>query len=237
MIPAFVITADHETDRVEMLEDMQKLLPCLEKVSAIYPSRIKVPFLHTLQVLSRQRTGWQLNDGEIGVLLSNRKTWREIIKRAVSDNQMFLVLESDSYVRDIEMLTELYPAVEQQYDLFFWGGWEGHIQLERSSRQKYKGPYTIGVPYIKTVYGAYGYSLNRKAAQYLLKQTGKISYPVDQYKRFITPGYLRIGSVIPEIIPQRDWQSTIGHPTMPKWQRTLWLFILDCKNALICFFK
>lgn len=237
MIPSFVITAAHETDRQENLALLKNQLPELVFADAIYPSKQHIPFLAQLQQASLERTGWKLNAGEIGVLLSNRKIWRQVVKQAPDDTSLHLVLESDSVLLDVEMLRVIYPSLKGRYDLFFWGAWSGHMQLERSSKEKTTKRYTMGRPYIKTVYGAYGYCINRKAALYLLKATARISHPVDQYKYFIKEGDLRLGGIVPELITHLTTDSTIGHPAVPGWRKKLFLQILDIKNALICFFK
>lgn len=237
MIRSFIIIAEHEHDRMENQATLNACLPALQVIDAIYPTRTHVPFLKQLQELSYERTGWRMNPGEIGVLLSNRKAWREIVKQAVSDDEMFLILESDSSILDNEALHMFFQEQQKEYDLFFWGGWSGHMKLERSTKRKTSDKYTIGTPFIKTVYGAYGYSLNRKAAQYLLRSTGKISHPVDQYKHYIEKGALRVGAVVPEIITHLETESTIGHPYMSAWRKKILFLGLDCKNAIISFFK
>lgn len=236
MVPAFVITADHETARADLLSALHEQLPGLERVSAVYPSRIRVPFLERLKQISLARTGHALRDGEIGVLLSNRKIWRRIVNSPGSEDQMYLILESDSILLDAHWLNMHYAQVVGGYDLFFWGAWSGHMQLHRSSTRKYAG-HVIGDAFIRTVYGAYGYCLNKKAAALLLKRTAKISYPVDQYKRFIQPGELRIGGIKPELITHDVGESTIGHPGVHLLRRKVWMFVLDIRNAIICFFS
>ena len=236
-MPSFVITAPHETDRLSNLRLLRQQLPDLVFVDAVYPSRQHVPFLTQLQKLSLERTGWKLQEGEIGVLLSNRKIWRHILHHAPNDDTLYLVLESDSVIQDLTMLHTLYPTVQGTYDLFFWGAWSGHMQLERSTKRKLHQGYSYGKPYIKTVYGAYGYSINRKAAAHLLQETAKISHPVDQYKYFIKENDLRVGGVLPEVITHLDLKSTIEHPEIAAWRRKAWLQLLDIKNAVICFFR
>ncbi len=237
MMPSFVITAPHETDRLSNLALLQQQLTGLIFIDAVYPSRQHIPFLIRLQELSLKRTGWKLQAGEIGVLLSNRKIWRHILQHAPDDDTLYLILESDSVIQDLDMLQTLYPTLQGSYDLFFWGAWSGHMQLERSTKRKLHKGYTFGKPYIKTVYGAYGYSINRKAARYLLKQTATISHPVDQYKYFIKEGEIRLGGILPEVITHLHLKSTIEHPEMAVWRRTVWLKLLDIKNAVICFFR
>lgn len=236
-MPSFVITAPHETDRLSNLALLKQQLPDLEFVDAVYPSQQHIPFLLRLQELSLARTGWKLKDGEIGVLLSNRKIWRHILNHAPDDDTLYLILESDSVIQDLKILQSLNPSLQGQYDLFFWGAWSGHMQLERSSKKKLDQKYTLGKPYIKTVYGAYGYSINRKAAGYLLKHTAKISHPIDQYKYFIQDADVRMGGILPEVITHLHLKSTIEHPEISVWRRKMWLQILDIKNAVICFFR
>lgn len=113
---------------------------------------------------------------------------------------MFLVLESDSEIKLEEVLIANFVRISKAYDLFFWGAWEGHMQVYRSTRKQLSPGIDFGNPFIKTVYCTYGYSLNKKAAAYLLRQTRKAAYPVDQFKRFIREGELRIGGVVPEVI-------------------------------------
>jgi GR25 family glycosyltransferase involved in LPS biosynthesis len=236
MVPAFVITADHEISREALLAALEEQLPGVERVSAVYPSRIRVPFLERLKQTSLARTGYALRDGEIGVLLSNRKIWRRIVNSPGSDDQMYLILESDSILLDSDWLYQHYQPVVRDFDLFFWGAWSGHMQLHRSSTRKYAG-HVIGDAFIRSVYGAYGYCLNKKTAALLLKRTSKISYPVDQYKRFIKPGELRIGGIKPELITHGVGESMIGHPGVDAFRRKLWMGVLDVRNAIICFFS
>lgn len=238
MIKAFVITATHEISRQVNVQLLQSQIPDLAIVEAVYPKYQKIPFLNRLISLSKQRTGTALNHGEIGVLLSNRKIWRKIVKMATNDSEAFLILESDSYINDLAFLNKYYNQLSGSYDLFFFGAWSGHVRLEKSSKHPFADGYWIGEAFIKTVYGAYGYSINKKGASYLLKQTGKISHPVDQFKIFIRNKALSIGSIKPAVISHHDNESTIGgvrlmHPVAQK----VWYLLLDIKNTIICYFK
>lgn len=237
MIKAFVITAEHEISRRENVRLLQSQVPGLQAIEAIYPTRRHIPFIDRLVALSKQRTGTALNLGEIGVILSNRKIWREIVRTADSDSDRFLVLESDSHILDVATLHRHYQPLAAAYDLFFFGAWSGHAHLLRSTKKVLEGRYVTGTAFIKTVYGAYGYSINRKAAAHLLKETGKISHPVDQFKYFIRNNELTIGTVIPELISHHSDDTMIGHPAMHPARKKLWMLLLDIKNTLICFFK
>lgn len=237
MIPAFVITSVQEPRRQAHVALLHSQLPGLIRMEAIYPLHQKIPFYQQLIALSRQRTGTALNAGELGVLLSNRKVWREVVRLAQHDQECFLVLESDSWIKDLSLLQSHYKTLTEPYDLFFFGAWSGHMKLERSTKQPLTKFYHYGTPYIKTVYGAYGYSINKKGAQYLLQQTRKVSYPVDQFKRFIEPGALKIGGMVPELITHFSHDTMIGHPAMHPFKKKAWLGLLDLKNTIICFFK
>ena len=233
-IKGFIITAEKEKDRADNVARIRQQLPQVEIMHAVYPSDIHLPFLRRLIQKSAERTGEALNPGEIGILLSNRRVWREICKRAGNDQDHFLVLESDSRILDEGMLKNYFHKIGN-YDIFFWGAWSGNMQLHRSTIHK-ENNHTIGEPLLKTVYGAYGYSLNRKAAHLLLQRTGKISWPVDQYKRFFSRTELAVGGIVPEVVSHWDTDSTIGHAGVIQWQRTIKLKMLWVRNWLICLF-
>lgn len=235
-IKGFVITSWKEKERAANINKLQAQLPQMEFTPAIYPTEIHVPFLQKLMECSKARTGTALNQGEIGVLLSHRRIWQEICKRAVDETENYLVLESDSILLNISLLKN-YFYKSRSWDIFFWGAWSGHMQLYRSSIQAKIDAYRIGEPYIRTIYGAYGYSLNRKAAHLLLKRTARIAYPVDQYKRFFTQNELKIGGVVPEVISYLDFPTTVGHEGVVMWKRKLLLRYLWIRNKVICFFK
>ena len=193
---AFVLFAEHETERKAHVEAMRSVLSGLELVEPVFPSRVHVPFLEALIEKSRARTGKALLPTEIGVILSHRKLWSKIAREKTDAH--FLVLESDSRIMKPELLK---AETAQKYDLFFWGAWNGYTSLKKSTAQQ-----GVGEPLIKSVYGAYGYSLNAKAARYMLQKTARIAYPVDMYKRFVDPREISIGAIVPEVIS--TWRTS-----------------------------
>jgi len=193
---AFVLFAEHEVERLTHLEAMQAVLPELEVVEPVFPSLMHVPFLDRLIEKSQERTGKALLPTEIGVILSHRKIWAKIAREKTKEH--FIVLESDSRIIKPELLKS---DTAEKYDLFFWGAWNGYVSLKRSTVKN-----GVGEPLIKSVYGAYGYSLNAKAAVYLLKKTARVAYPVDMYKYFVDPLALSIGSIVPEVIT--TWRTS-----------------------------
>ena len=193
---AFVLFAEHETERHSHVEALRAVLPALELVEPVFPSRTHVPFLTALIEKSRARTGKAVLRTEIGVILSHRKIWAIIAKEKSEEH--FLVMESDSRISQKERLVD---TTAKKFDLFFWGAWNGYVSLKRSTVQN-----GIGEPLIKSVYGAYGYSLNSKAAKYLLKKTARVAYPVDMYKRFVDPAEISLGAIVPEVIS--TWRTS-----------------------------
>ncbi len=193
---AFVLFSEHEAERIPHLEAMRANLPTLEVVEPVFPSRMHVPFLEAMIAKSRVRTGKALLPTEIGVILSHRKVWKKIA--SMNSQEHFLVLESDSRILQPELLQS---ETAEKYDLFFWGAWNGYVSLKKSSIRN-----GVGEPLIKSVYGAYGYSLNAKAAAYLLQKTARIAYPVDMYKKLIRPDELALGSIVPEVIS--TWRTS-----------------------------
>ncbi|HCT24154.1 MAG TPA: hypothetical protein DIW54_12845 [Chitinophagaceae bacterium] len=236
-IKGFIITAAHETARQDRVQQLMQLLPGIQQMEAVYPSLEKVPFLTKLQALSKQRTGHALKHGEIGVLLSSRKIWHRIVQEASSDTEAFLVLESDSWMNDPAVFGEYYSMLTQQYDMFFFGSWLGRTRIFRSTRKQLDKGFVYGTPFIKTISGGYGYALNRKAAQHLLERSGKIAFPVDEFKRYIEPGYLRIGAVLPELISEKAEASTIGERPQSPDKQKLKMILLDIRNTVIAYCK
>jgi GR25 family glycosyltransferase involved in LPS biosynthesis len=209
-------------------------LPCpVEKIEAVYPGRKAVPFQGKILQQSKQRTGRALLPGELGCLMSHRQVWRNIISSSAAAEQHFLILESDSQLLNADLLTTSFKQLTQDNDLFFWGAWEGHMQFFNSTKQSYKSTHQIGVPFIKTVYCTYGYSLNKKAAQLLLERTKQISYPVDQFKFFFNQQELKLGGILPEVITGNQSGSTIRNGESLLFKKAF-LMVLDLKNYLIC---
>lgn len=236
-IKGFIITAVHETARQQRVQALLQLLPGIEVMQAVYPTREKVPFLAALQEKSKQRTGYALNKGEIGILLSSRKVWRKIVAEAQHDNDYYLVLESDSWLNDTSLLAKHYTELTTQYDMFFFGSWLGHTRILRSTKKELSKGFFYGAPFMKSVSGGYGYALNRKAAKHLLQQTSKIAFPVDEFKRYIEPGYLHIGAIVPELISEKTAASLIGErPQSPDKQR-LKMWVLDIRNSIMAYCK
>lgn len=236
-IQGYIIAAVHETDRTENVKQLLDSLPSLNLVEAIYPSKRKIPFKEHLLKQSLLRTGTALSNGELGCLLSHRKIWQKIVNETKDANQMYLVIESDSQFCNLQLIQQQFTVIANNYDLFFWGAWEGHMKLFKSSIQKIADGYLIGQPFIKTVYCTYGYSINKCAAQLLLKRTGKINYPVDQFKHFINQHELRIGGVCPELISTLKQKKSYIQPNKNKFKVSFFLFLLDIRNSIICYFR
>jgi hypothetical protein len=150
---------------------------------------------------------------------------------------MFLVLESDSRIAEPELLTAHFEEISTGFDLFFWGAWEGHMKLFRSTKKPLSGRYKTGTPFIRSVYCTYGYSLNRRAAVHLLHNTRKAAYPVDQFKRFIEQGALRTGGVMPELVTTTGRKKSYIQENRNSVREFFTWLLLDARNSLICLFK
>lgn len=234
---AFLIYADSETHRKEHIAKLMADAPfSLEKVEAVYPDRQHVPFRDALLRVSKERIGKSLLMGELGCLLSHRRVWTKILQESKNDQDHFLVFESDSMIEDPVFLRDNFSALTQTKDMFFWGAWEGHMKLFKSSRKVIDEQYSAGVPFIKTAYCTYGYSLNKKAASLLLKRTNKISHPVDQFKYFFNQDELNLGGVLPEVVTGNKINSTIRDKENTLFKQ-LFLSVLDLKNNIICILR
>lgn len=225
----FIIASPNEDEqRCNNVAQISTQLPNVRVQPAIFPTEVRVPFLQNLQDLSEKRTGHRLNVGEIGVLLSNRAIWKQIV--AEHEDGYFLILESDSYIKDIDFLSKNFSIVKN-YDLFFWGGWYGKILLKRSTVRKI-GEHRFGDAVFKTVCSCYGYSINVKAAKELLKHTSKIGFPVDEFKRYLPEDHLRMGAVLPEVIRELPSISTIGHPSYDTFSFKTKMMFINLRNHL-----
>lgn len=236
-IQGFIVASIHETDRTENVQQLINTLPALSIIEAVYPTKTKIPFKKQLLELSFLRTGKALSNGELGCLLSHRQIWRKIVSGPQNPTQMFLILESDSSLNHVELIQQQFPLIASKYDLFFWGAWEGHMKLFKSTIQKITDSYSIGQPFIKTTYCTYGYSINKRAAELLLERTSKINYPVDQFKHFISQHELMLGGVCPELISTLGKQKSYIQPNRNKVKEFLLMLLLDCRNSIICFFR
>jgi len=236
VIRGFVITAEHETARAANVQHLLTQLPLLNKAKAIYPAKERVPFASSILAKAINRKGNPFLPGELGVLLSNRRIWMEI-RAQQNREEHFLILESDGQIQELSLLQKNFASLTSAYDIFFWGAWLGNMTLKKSSCVAVGESHHAGVPVLSSISGAYGYSINKKAADHLLKKTGKLHLPVDEFKRYIDTSYLRVGGIVPEVIAQGPGQSTI-EPLDYKG-RINWALIklLRIRNQLLGYFS
>jgi GR25 family glycosyltransferase involved in LPS biosynthesis len=259
MIKTFIVYNELEQDRKQLVANLQACFSNHQVVKAIYPSETPVPFISTIQKLSQERTGKALSWGEIGCLLTHRKIWQAIVndKEQASlwkSPKAYLIVESDSVVNNKTLIEAQFDSIHQQYDLFFWGAFEGRVQLFRSTQKKLQSTavaseidnsngnantsYVYGTPFIKSLYCTYGYSLNKKAAAYLLTVTKTFSYPVDVWKKNLAKTNLKIGAIRPELIAVQSGMVSRIQDRKPQVLKEWILYLLvEIKNRLIVFFK
>ena len=230
----FVIWASHETLRQENVDQLcATALFSIERVEAIYATKQHIPFLDKLVKTAFDRTGYPMTSAELACLLSHRKVWQLICKEKANEEQHFLILESDSVIKNPEVLRTLFKEMESRYDLFFWGGYEGRIKLFHSTLFYPATGYKVGAPFVKTLYCAYGYSMNKKTAQLLLEKTASISYPVDHFKRYFGADEIRIGSILPEVITGNQLDSNIPQASKRGLFFKIFLKFIEWRNILL----
>ena len=238
-IPAYAIFSTVEINRKSQLNELIKTFPGLVKVDAIFPNKTKVPFLQKIINTSFERTGRKLLLNEVGVLLSHRSVWTCIKKNNTPDNVHYLILESDSKILNIEILIKNFDFVQDNYDCFFWGAWNGHSSIIKSSISRKLNNFKIGEPMFDSIYGAYGYSINSKTAKYMLEKTNKVAFPVDIYKRFISKSDIKIGTILPAIIG--TWLNTKSNikdeNLIDLLYRYIIMKILSIRNNIIAYFR
>jgi GR25 family glycosyltransferase involved in LPS biosynthesis len=237
-ISAFIIYGQNEHARQAQVNLMQEVLPNSVLVDPIFPARQKVPFINDLIQNAYKRSGYKLLPSEVGVFMSHRSIWKKIVQQNNDPNQHFLVLESDSKVNDMHQIEQTMQKVQTEYDLFFWGAWNNHVSIKKSTAENIDNNYKIGVPLIRSVYGAYGYSLNIKAAKHLLAQSSKINYPVDLYKHYVDQAAIKIGAIQPELIS--TWQTTDStirkEANIDRLKRIIIIKIFSLRNQILAYF-
>lgn len=238
-IETYILYSKLEEDRIESVEHLKKQFERFNEVEAIFPKYIHVPFIQKMIEVSKERTGNPLSSSEIGCLLGHRKIWSSIIQSKCPEDQHFLVLESDSILNDTTQLNHLYELVRSNYDLFFWGAWNGFARIKRSTIIYSDSQRVIGEPFLKSVYCTYGYSLNKKAAQYLLNQTRSVSYPVDMFKHLIKPNQIKVGAIRKELISTPLYMKSYirNNSLFNFYKRRLTTRFFDFRNALIAYFS
>ena len=236
-IPAYILYGQNEYARQAQVDLIKQALPHAVLVDPIFPSRQKVPFIKDLIQNALNRSGYQLMPSEIGVFMSHRSIWKKILQEGRQD-QHFLVLESDSKINAIHLIKQTMPTVEKSYDLFFWGAWNNHVSIKRSKSVSINSKYRIGTPLIRSIYGAYGYSLNVKAAKHLLAQSRKINYPVDLYKHYVDQDKIKIGAIKSELIS--TWQTTDStirkERAIDMLKRIIIIKIFSLRNQILAYF-
>jgi GR25 family glycosyltransferase involved in LPS biosynthesis len=232
----FIVYGPFDTGRSGQVELLKQSLPENQIIEPIFPRKQKVPFLNDLIKNAYTRTKRNVLPEEIGVFMSHRKIWRIIEK--LDHNKHYLILESDSKLIDPNALKEHFSKAESAYDIFFWGAWNNHVSIKRSTLQKINNDYRIGTPIIKSLYGTYGYSLNPKAAKYLLKQSKQINHPVDYYKCYVNPNEIKMGAIQPELVS--TWQTTessvrLERP-LDKIKKIVIIKIFHLRNQILAYF-
>jgi len=237
-ISAFIIYGQNEHARQAQVNLMQEVLPNSVLVDPIFPARQKVPFIKDLIQNAYKRSGYKLLPSEVGVFMSHRSIWKKIVEQNNDPSQHFLVLESDSKINDMHQIEQTMQKVHTEYDLFFWGAWNNHVSIKKSTAESIDNNFKIGVPLIRSVYGAYGYSLNIKAAKHLLAQSSKINYPVDLYKHYVDQAAIKIGAIQPELIS--TWQTTDStirkEANIDRLKRIIIIKIFSLRNQILAYF-
>jgi len=242
-IHTYVLCSKQEQGREGHINLLKQQLGDINCVEAIFPKFQKVPFIQQLVAVSKSRTGKALNQGEIGCLLGHRKIWHLIAKHTTTPNQHFLVLESDSKIVYNDDFKRAFIEINNannshDYDLFFWGAWNGNTRIKKSTQSKILKKFNIGEPLIKSVYGTYGYSITPIAAKILLKQTAKISYPVDYFKHHLINADIQIGAIRPAMID--TWKTTPSNIVVENnWvniKRWIIIRVFDFRNMIIAYF-
>ena len=243
-IKTYILYSPLEKDRTARVEAMRQQFKQFTISESIYPSNTHIPFLKAIIEKSKERTGKALMATEVACLLGHRRILRQIVKAATNNEEHFLILESDSIILNFSLLEAYFEPISKEYDLFFWGAWEGNAKIKRSKSVILQGghnKYKVGEPLLNTIYCAYGYSINKPTAQYLLKQTSKVSTPYDIFKQFIDPVRIKIGTITHEIITTTDKDAKGSYIRKTNFlrylKRAFLMVILNFRNNIRAYFS
>ena len=243
-IKTYILHSEFEKDRIARVNALREQFKFFTISESIYPTNTHIPFLKAIIEKSKERTGKALMATEVACLLGHRRILRQIVKAATNNEEHFLILESDSKILDFSLLETNFEPISKEYDLFFWGAWEGNAKIKRSKSiilQDGPNKYKVGEPLFNTIYCAYGYSINKPTAQYLLKQTSKISTPYDIFKQFIDPERIKIGTITHEIITTTDKDAKGSYIRKTNFlrylKRALLMVILNFRNNIRAYFS
>ena len=243
-IKTYILHSEFEKDRIARVNALREQFKFFTISESIYPTNTHIPFLKAIIEKSNQRTGKALMATEVACLLGHRRILRQIVKAATNNEEHFLILESDSKILDFSLLETNFEPISKEYDLFFWGAWEGNAKIRRSKSIIIQGghkKYKVGEPLLNTIYCAYGYSINKTTAQYLLKQTSKVSTPYDIFKQFIDPERIKIGTITHEIITTTDKDAKGSYIRKTNFlrylKRALLMVILNFRNNIRAYFS
>ena len=234
-IKTYILYSKKELDRLENINLLKENIKGIEEVEAIFPKYVNVPFLDKLIGKSKERTGKALNANEIGCLLGHRKIWQALLKTETGDNEHFLIMESDSIINDYGILENNFSKYSKNYDLFFWGAWNGNVSIKRSTIVYKENNKIIGEPILGSVYCTYGYSINKKGASYLLKQTRKIGWPVDFFRFLVDTKIIKLGAISKELISTPIYLKSYirNNSLVNSYKRQLITKILKIKHFII----
>ena len=243
-IKTYILHSVFEKDRIARVNALRERFKFFTISESIYPTNTHIPFLKAIIEKSKERTGKALMATEVACLLGHRRILMQIVKTANTNEEHFLILESDSKILDFNLLETNFEPISKQYDLFFWGAWEGNAKIKRSKSVILQGghnKYKVGEPLLNTIYCAYGYSINKPTAQYLLKQTSKVSTPYDIFKQFIDPERIKIGTITHEIITTTDKDAKGSYIRKTNFlrylKRALLMVILNFRNNIRAYFS
>lgn len=232
-----LITSKIEIKRAANIANLKLAFENITIIDAVYPSVTKVPFLAKLKAAAIPRIKRPLSDGELGCILSHRKAWTKILHESSSEAS-FLILESDAIINEASIIKMKIEALHETFDIVFWGAFDGRAKLFNSKRSVLIGKYKFGTPLLNALYCTYGYSINKKAARYLLSNTKKPLYPVDYWKYRLANSGLEIGAVVPELIrTEGRANSYVQDPTNFSIFEFLFDKLIDAKNTLLCYFR
>ena len=176
----YAINLKHRYDKKKHIQnEFKKADLCGNIVEAVDGNKLDIDDLIENNIYIPQTNERRLRRGEIGCYKSHLETWQQFV---LSDKKYALIFEDDAVlVADFKnKLDNLLKELEKvNFDILYL-----NINCDRHFGTKCKQYTTITENTMKPNiigYGLYGYIINRKAANILIKHALPIKYPVDVY--------------------------------------------------------
>lgn len=208
----FVINLDKSTERLATsAQRLNEVQVPFSRVSAIYGADLSAEekAQHYSKALNKELFYRELNDGEIGVYLSHRKVWQEIVDREL---EYGIIFEDDFILQDdINKAIKNLDAIPFAWDYIKLAGYYSR-KRKQTIIYKQKIIDMDLIAHSKVITGASATAVSYQAAKKLLVTTSQFGRPLDTDLQHWWEKGIHIFCLLPYIsAPDENIQSEIDN--------------------------